>query len=360
VQAASDGRPDDDTEPLLEAVIKPLYGVFHALHRARVGRGTIDLDLPEREILLDEKGQVAAIRPARRLDSHRLIEELMITANVAAAETLEALRAPVMYRVHDRPSAEKIVDLRTFLKGLGHQLAGGVGVQPGHFSKLLAEVATLPHAHAVNTAILRSQSQAAYSPHNLGHFGLSLRKYSHFTSPIRRYADLLVHRALIAGLGLGPGGLEKGAGDRFEAIGEHLSKTERRASGAERDAVDRFTTAYMADRVGAEFPGRISGVARFGAFVSLDDSGAEGLIPRSSLPGDLEHDEAGQRLIGNRLSLRLGDAVEVRLKEAEIATASLVFELVSGGSEVKGRAGGTKRKPAKKPRTARRGRGRRR
>jgi ribonuclease R len=323
------------------------------LHRTRLERGAIDLDLPEREIVLDAQSHVAAVRPRPRLASHRLIEELMIAANVAAAETLETLKAPVMYRVHDEPSPEKLIALRSFLADLGHRFAAGRRPRPAHFNAILREVEDLPHAPAVNTAILRSQAQAAYSPHNIGHFGLGLQRYSHFTSPIRRYADLLVHRALIRGLGLGEGGLAKGAEAEFDALGEHLSAVERRAAAAERDAMDRFTTAYMAERIGGVFTGRISGVASFGVFVTLDESGADGLVPRRSLADDFVHDEAGQRLIGENLVLRLGDAVEVRLREAEVATASLVFELLSGGSEVaKGRKGQrpVRRRPKRKGR----------
>ena len=338
VQAARDGHPDEATAPLVETVIAPLYGVFEALLRARARRGTIDLDLPERRIVLDADGHVAEIKPRTRLMSHRLIEELMIAANVAAAETLEALRAPVMYRVHDRPSAEKLVELRGFLASLGHRLTDTHQPNPGHFNDVLRRAENLPHAPAVNLAILRSQSQAAYSPGNIGHFGLGLRRYSHFTSPIRRYADLLVHRAMIGSLALGPDGLPEGAEDRFDAIGEHLSVTERRAAGAERDAVERFTAAYMAERVGGVFAGRIVGVTRFGLFVALDETGAEGIVPRRSLARDVIHDEANQRLISRDHVLRLGDAVEVRLREAEIVTGGLVFELISGGSKPDGKA----------------------
>ncbi len=354
VEAARQGAGDDVTGPLRDSVIAPLYGVFEALHRARQRRGAIDLDMPEREVVLDAQGHVATVRPRPRLASHRLIEELMIAANVAAAETLEALDAPVMYRVHDEPAPDKVMALRGFLADLGHRFAAGRRPRPSHFNAILREVENLPHAPAVNTAILRSQAQAAYSPQNLGHFGLGLARYSHFTSPIRRYADLVVHRALIRGLGLGEGGLEKGAEAEFDALGEHLSTVERRAAAAERDAMARFTISYMAERVGGVFTGRISGVARFGVFVVLDESGAEGLVPRRSLADDLVHDETGQRLVGETQVLRLGDAVEVRLREAEIATASLVFELLSGGTEVA--KGGAKRAPARGQRKRKKGR----
>ncbi|MEE8532889.1 MAG: ribonuclease R [Alphaproteobacteria bacterium] len=354
VEAAQRGHADDVAAPLAESVIEPLHGVFRSLHRARQRRGTIDLDLPERQVVFDAAGHIADIRPRARLASHRLIEELMIAANVAAAETLEALSAPAMYRVHDRPSPEKVVELHGFLAGLGHRIATRGRVKPDHFSAILREVEDLPHAPAVNMAILRAQAQASYSPRNIGHFGLALKRYSHFTSPIRRYADLLVHRALIGGLGLGEGGLAEGAEDSFDAVGEHISTAERRAAAAERDALDRFTVAYMAERVGGVFAGRISGVARFGLFVALDETGAEGLVPRRSLGGEFVHDETAHSLVGDHVVLRLGDAVEVRLVEAEVATSSLTFELVSGGNERAAPRGGAKRKLARGKKSARR------
>ncbi len=353
MEAAHAGRPDDVAGPLAETVIAPLYGVYRALHRARRRRGAIDLELPEREVTLDADGHVAAIAPRPRLISHRLIEELMIAANVAAAETLVERRTPVMYRVHDEPAAEKVVELRRFLAGLGHKLPAGQRPRPSHFNRLLREVEGRPHAPAINTAVLRAQAQAVYSPANIGHFGLNLHRYSHFTSPIRRYADILVHRALIRALGLGEGALADGAEDAFDAIGEHLSMTERRAAAAERDALDRFTAAYLAERVGAAFSGRISGVTRFGLFVTLDETGADGIVPRRSIAMDVAHDEEGQRLITPDRVLTLGDAVEVRLSEADVTTGSLVFELLSGGVEAP-RRGGAKRKLTREKKTARR------
>jgi len=362
VQAARGGAPDETTGPLAETVIAPLYGVFEALLRARKRRGSIDLELPEYQVIFDDKGHVEAIRPRQRLDSHRLIEELMIAANVAAAETLEVAREAVMYRVHDRPSPEKIADLRSFLAGLGHKLTVRDGVRPADFAALLDNVRDRPHAPAVNTAILRSQAQAIYSPLNLGHFGLGLKRYSHFTSPIRRYADLLVHRALIRALDLGEGGLEPGSEAEFDALGEHLSMTERRAAAAERDAVERYVALYMAERVGATFTGRISGVARFGVFVALDETGAEGIVPRSRLADDFIHDEEGQRLVGPEIALRLGDAVKVRLVEAEVATGGLMFDLLDGGSPPGPRPPKAQRgnRPAHAPGRGRGRRGRRR
>ncbi len=359
VQAAHDGHPDDVTGPLAAPVIAPLYGAYHALRRARERRGALDLDLAEREVELDAEGRVASVGVRPRHDSHRLIEELMIAANVAAAKTLEGRRSPVMYRVHDEPAAEKVVELREFLATLGHKLPAGQRLRPAQFNGILRAVEGRPQAPAVNIAILRSQAKATYSPRNIGHFGLGLRRYSHFTSPIRRYADLLVHRSLIRGLGLGAGGLPDRAEDGFDAVGEHLSMTERRAVAAERDALDRFIAAFMAEHVGATFPGRVSGVARFGLFVALDETGAEGLVPRRSLGTDVAYDEARQELAGGGRVLRLGDAVEVRLSEADVATGGLIFEILSGGAEIAaprargGRKGRRGRAAARSPRDRR-------
>ena len=332
VQAARDGNPDEATAPLLESVIAPLYGAFAALLRARETRGTLELDLPERQVILDADGDVAAIEPRRRLDSHRLIEELMITANVAAAETLEARRQPCMYRIHDAPDPQKLEALREVLRTLDLNLARGQVIKPRAFTQILNQVAGEPYAPMVSELILRSQSQAAYAPRNIGHFGLALRRYAHFTSPIRRYADLLVHRALIAGLGLGDDGLPPDAAAGFEEAGLQISQTERRAQTAERDAVDRFTAAYLQDKIGALFAGRITGVTRFGLFVMLHESGADGLVPISSLPDDYyDHDETHHCLVGRRWGrqYRLGEEVQVRLVEAEPVSGGLVVHLAN-------------------------------
>jgi len=334
VQAARDGQPDDETAPLAVPVIAPLYGAWEALGRARKQRGVLELDLPERKVVMDSEGRVAGVVERERFDSHRLIEDFMIAANVCSAETLEKQGQPCMYRVHDQPSAEKLDGLREVLRGLDLKLAKGQVLKPEHFNRILSAVADTPHASLVNEVILRSQAQAAYSPENLGHFGLGLARYAHFTSPIRRYADLLVHRALVAGLGLGEGGLPADAVGQYEDWGQHISATERRASTAEREAVDRAVTLFLADRVGDEFIGRVSGVTRFGLFVTLDGSGADGLVPISSLPDDYyDHDEARHCLIGrrSRKSYQLGQLIEVSLREANVLTGSMVFGLAGAG-----------------------------
>jgi ribonuclease R len=333
VQAARDGRPDALTAPL-ESAIASLYGAYRALLAARIARGALDLDLPERQVILGEHGHIDRILPRARLDSHRLIEEFMIAANVSAAEALEEKRTVCMYRVHDAPAPDKIESLREFLASLGYKLAKGQVLRPKHFTQILDRAAGTPHAQLVSQVVLRSQAQAVYSPDNIGHFGLALRRYAHFTSPIRRYADLLVHRALVSALRFGPDGLPAGAEAAFESIGEHISMTERRSDAAERDAQDRFVAAFLAARVGASFEGRISGVTRFGLFVTLNDTGADGLVPIRTLPADFYvHEEARHRLVGRssgRVYL-LGNAVEVRLSEADMVTGGLIFELLEEG-----------------------------
>ena len=331
VQNARDGRPDDLTGPLLEPVIAPLYGAFEALLQARRRRGTLELDLPERQVILGRDGHIRAVVPRARLDSHRLIEEFMIAANVAAAETLERLGMRVMYRLHAKPDMAKVEALRGFLAEIGIRMPAGQLARPRHFTQLLARVADEPFAAMVNELVLRSQAQAVYGPENIGHFGLALQRYAHFTSPIRRYADLLVHRALISGLRLGEGGLPAGAEASFAEAGEHISETERRAAAAEREAIERFTAAYLAGQIGEVFAGRIVGVTRFGLFVRLEETGADGLVPVATLPADYyDHDERRHQLVGRRSgrAYSLGDAVEVRLVTADPITGGLVLQVM--------------------------------
>ena len=362
VQAAVDGRPDATTAPLLDDVIKPLYGAYAALLRARERRGTLDLDLPERRVLLDAEGRVAGIEARERLDSHRLIEEFMIAANVAAAETLESRQRPCLYRVHDGPDPVKVEALRQFLETLDLRLARGQVLRPKLFTRLLDQVRGSAQEPLVSELVLRCQSQAAYSPRNLGHFGLALTRYAHFTSPIRRYADLLVHRSLISALGLGKDGLPAEQAAAFAEIGEHISLTERRAAAAERDTVDRFTAAYLAERVGEILTGRVGSVTRFGLFITLDESGGDGLVPISALPDDFyEHDEANHCLVGRRWGrvYNLGDRVTLRLVEASPVTGGLILHLAEGsdsetresaGKKYTIRKGSIKKRPKQKPR----------
>jgi ribonuclease R len=308
-----------------------LFGAFQCLLAARERRGTLELDLPERRVVLDEAGHVASVLPRNRLDSHRLIEEFMIAANVCAAEELERLGQPCLYRVHDRPSDQKLEGLRQFLDSFELDLPAAGELQSRHFAALLEQTRDLPESRLVHETVLRSQSQAAYDPVNIGHFGLALARYAHFTSPIRRYADLVVHRALIRGLKLGDGALQESEAARLVDTAEHITRTERRAAAAEREAMERYLVLHLATRVGSMFAARISGVTRFGLFVTLEENGAAGVVPLSSLPDDQWiHEEAENRLRGHqtRLSLTLGQPVEVRLAEALPQTGSLVFHLL--------------------------------
>jgi ribonuclease R len=323
----------EDTGAETHLPLAPLYAAFHALLGARIERGTLDLDLPERKVVLGEDGRVASIAPRPRLDSHRRIEEFMVLANVCAAEELERLVRPVMYRVHAPPTDEKLDNLRTFLRQFDISLPAGNQIHPRDIDSVLKKVAGSEHAIMVNEVVLRSQSQAAYAPENIGHFGLALGKYAHFTSPIRRYADLLVHRALITGLKLGEGGLTPEEITRFPDTAEHITATERRAALAERDAIDRYLAAFMADKIGTIFPARISGVQRFGLFITLIESGASGLVPLGSLPDDYwVHDEATQTLSGKRTRIvfHLAQEVEARLSEASPITGGLMFQILQG------------------------------
>ena len=332
VEAAREGTTDETTATLIEPVIAPLYDAYAVLAEARRKRGVLELDVPERRVRIDAHGDVAGVELRERLDSHKLIEEFMILANVAAAEALEERKAPCIYRIHDQPSADKLEALREFLDTLGLSLRPGRMTRAQDFNGILAKVEGKAEARVVNEVVLRSQAQASYDPVNIGHFGLSLRRYCHFTSPIRRYADLLVHRSLVGALKLGPGGLGADPPD-FARVSEHISATERRAAAAERDAVDRFTAAFLAERVGTVQKGRIGGVTRFGLFVTLDETGADGLVPISSLPDDYYvHDARGHRLVGQThgLTFRLGDKVEVRLVEASPLTGGIVLEILGG------------------------------
>ncbi len=310
-----------------------LYGAFRSLLEARQKRGTLELDLPERKVILDDAGNVADVVPRPRRDSHRLIEEFMVLANVCAAEELERLHQPCVYRIHDRPSDTKLEALRLFLATLDLRLPPSNVLHPRDFSGVLARVVGKPEERVVNEAVLRGQSQAAYAPENIGHFGLALQRYAHFTSPIRRYADLCVHRALVAGLALGSDGLPPEDAARLPDTTEHITATERRAALAERDAIDRYLAAFMATRIGETFDVRISGVTGFGLFVTIQSNGASGLVPLTSLPDDRWlHEDAAHRLIGarTRLVFTLGDAAEAQLVTADSRTGSLQFRLMQG------------------------------
>jgi ribonuclease R len=361
-QAAIDGRPDDTTGPLLDPILKPLYAAYELVKLARHERDPLDLDLPERKILLKPDGTVDRVIVPERLDAHKLIEEFMILANVAAAEMLEKKGLPLIYRVHDEPTQEKVHNLQEFLKTLNMPFAKTGALRPALFNRVLAQVKGEDYEPLVNEVVLRSQAQAEYSAENYGHFGLNLRRYAHFTSPIRRYADLVVHRALIRGLGLGEGALPQDeALEHLSEVAAQISVTERRAMKAERETADRLIAHFLADKIGATFQGRISGVTRAGLFVKLEDTGADGLIPIRTLGTEyFNYDETRHALVGSRSGAmhRLGDVVDVRLVEAAPVAGALRFELLSEGTVApRGRkrdsfraAPGAKAHPGRSPR----------
>jgi len=336
-QAAIDGKPDDKTGPLLEPILKPLWHAYSVLKRGRERRQPLELDMPERKIVLKADGTVDRVFVPDRLDAHKLIEEMMIQANVAAAETLEKKRQPLVYRIHDTPALSKQETLREFLATIGISMAKGGQLRANSFNGILAKALDTPHQTLVNEMVLRSQSQAIYSPENIGHFGLNLMKYAHFTSPIRRYADLIVHRALVGSLGLGEGGITRDEEAQLDDIAAEISTFERRAMAAERDTVNRLIAHHLSTRIGEEFEGRVSGVTRAGLFVSLPTYGADGFIPISTLGNDyFIYDEAHQALSGEKTGLgyQLGDTVDVRLAEAIPLAGALRFEMLSEGKKL--------------------------
>jgi len=331
VQAAQDGAPNDKTAALMDDVIAPLYAAYRALRTARAARQPLDLDLPERRIELGPDGRVKSVAFRDRLDAHRLIEDFMILANVAAAEELFARRRPLLYRVHEEPPPEKLDALREVAEASGFTLAKGQVLQTKHLNRLLDQAEGSEFDELINMTTLRSMTQAYYHPENFGHFGLALRSYAHFTSPIRRYADLIVHRALISGHRWGEDGLGPEDIETLEQTAVHISETERRSMAAERDTTDRYLASYLSERVGTEMTGRISGVQRFGAFVRLDETGADGLIPVRSLGREFfHHDAAAQTLMGadSGRTIGAGQRVTVRLAEAVPMTGGLMLELL--------------------------------
>ena len=359
-QAAIDGRTDDKTGPILETILKPLWRAYAVMAKARDQRAPLDLDLPERKIILDSKGLVADVRTPERLEAMRLIEEMMIAANVAAAETLEKHKSALLYRVHDTPSPEKLAALREFLTSLDLSFGKSDAVRPVDFNRVLAKAKNSEKTQQVSEIVLRSQAQAEYSAVNYGHFGLNLDRYAHFTSPIRRYADLIVHRALIAALDLGKDGLTEAETVGLPAIAQHISATERRAMLAERETSDRLLAQFLAGQIGAEFAGRLSGVTRSGLFVRLLETGADGFIPASTIGHDYyRFVEEMQAMVGDRTgeTFRIGDTVQVRLLEAAPVAGALRFELLSEGN--RGKPSSSKRAP-KHPFQAHGSKGRRR
>ncbi|MBE7618155.1 VacB/RNase II family 3'-5' exoribonuclease [Komagataeibacter sp. FXV2] len=331
-QADSEGHGDSITAALPDGMVSCLFAAWRVLAAARARRGTLDLDLAERRVMLDSSGHVEEIGPRIRLDSHRVVEEFMIAANVAAARELENRHYPCLYRIHAPPSPEKLESLRAALATLDIRLPAAGMIGASDLEGVLRATRGLPCAPLVNELILRAQNQAEYSPDPIGHFGLTLTSYAHFTSPIRRYADLVTHRALIDATGLERGGPDHGraALGQLEEIGRAVTATERRAAAAERDAIERYAASWLSGRVGTVMTGRVTGVSRFGVFVTLDSTGTTGLLPHGALPVDQwHHDEVTQTLSGRNsgLSFRLGQEAAVRLTEASTLTGALVFGL---------------------------------
>lgn len=355
-QAAIDGAED---HPLTETALQPLWDCWAALNKARAKREPLDLDLPERRIVLDEKGRILSVAPRERLDAHKLIEDYMIAANVAAAKALEKKKAPVMYRIHEPPSREKLVALKEYLKTLDVEFALGQVIRPKTFNHVIARTKEADFHAEVMTQVLRTQTQAYYGPQNAGHFGLALGSYAHFTSPIRRYADLVVHRALTEAFKLGPGG-ELPADKDMERTGELISKLERRAMEAERDTIDRYVAAYLASHVGEVLDARITGVQSFGFFATVDGIGGDGLVPARDLGREyFRYDEAGQRLVGEDTGAEfaLGQRLQLKLVEANPVSGALRFELPDGkGSGSGPRPDGERRKSGPPRPLKRRGR----
>jgi ribonuclease R len=332
-QAIIDDK-DPDADASVKALLKTLHDAYCVMAKARDARGPLALDLPERKLILDVKGRVETVVTKDRLDTHRLIEEMMILANVCAAETLIEKRTGLLFRIHDEPSLAKMESLRAFLKSLDFDLPKAGAVRPDSFNRILERFKITEQSALVNDMVLRSQAQAEYAPDNIGHFGLNLRNYAHFTSPIRRYADLVVHRSLIRALGLGEDGGTAPTGAELRQLGEQISVTERRAMLAERDTFDRLLAEHLSTKIGATFQGRISGVTRSGLFVKLTDTGADGFVPAATLGADFyRHDEVRQALVGDRTGegYQLGDIVEVRLSEAEPVTGGMRFGMLSKG-----------------------------
>jgi len=315
---------------LVESTLIPLWACWRALYAARAKRGPLELDLPERRVVLDEKGRILSVAPRERLDAHKLIEDYMIAANVAAAKALEARQAPVMYRVHEPPSREKLVALKDYLKTFGVEFALGQVVRPATFNRIIERVGEAEFRPQIMEQILRSQTQAYYSPANQGHFGLALGSYAHFTSPIRRYADLVVHRALVRAYRLGEGGLTNEEAAAMEVTGELISNLERRAMIAERETMDRYVAVFLAEKVGELLQCRITGVQPFGFFATVEALGGDGLVPAATLGREyFRYDEASQSLVGDESGVRytLGQRLTLRLAEANPVSGGLRFEL---------------------------------
>ena len=334
-QAAFEGTYDDATKPLT-GPLADLFAAYQSATIARNERQPLNLDLPERKIILSDEGKVLSVDFRARFDAHKLVEEFMVTANVCAAETLEAKKKNLLYRVHEEPTPEKLEVLRETAEAAGLDFAKGQVLKTIHLNKLLAAAEDTEDAEIINMSVLRSMTQAYYGPSNFGHFGLNLRRYAHFTSPIRRYADLIVHRALVSAHNFGDDGLSQEEEAVLQETGEWISTTERRSMLAERDTTDRYLVAFLADRVGAEFTGRVSGIAKFGLFVKLDDTGADGIIPLSQLGREYWRFNERERTLQGEESNRIiavGMPCKVSLVDATALTGGLTLEMLELNGE---------------------------
>ncbi|MBL4601942.1 MAG: ribonuclease R [Emcibacteraceae bacterium] len=355
-QNARNGKPSKRAAPLMDSVINPLYHAYAILQKGRAHREPLELNVPEKKIILSEKGEITSIENRVSLDAHKLVEEFMIQANVAAAEELERNSTPCIYRIHEQPSLDKLETLRQFMQSLDYKFAKGQVIKPKVFNNLINNAIGTPQETVISTIVLRTQMQAKYSPDNHGHFGLSLTKYAHFTSPIRRYADVLIHRALIKAVKLGNDGLSEFDADNLFETAEHISTTERNSMIAERNSTERYIAHYMSTKIDDEFEGRINGVIRVGLFITLTQTGGEGFIPISSLIGDyFNHDKDHQLIKGEHSGIiyQLGDSVTVRLREANPISGGLIFELIDERLlKLKGRK--STRKISRRPRKRKR------
>ena len=329
VQAARDGCPDTQTAAMIEYVINPIFGAYECFLAARQQRKPLELHVPEVDIRLDDRGHLINIVERPNIESYKLIEEFMIAANVAAATALECGRRSLLYRVHEDPPIDKLQSLRDFSDSLGLKFSKGRVLQPSHFNKLIEHAVRMDMGPAIGQAVLRTQSKACYTPENFGHFGLRLRSYCHFTSPIRRYADLLIHRTLISVLNLGEGGSQIDS-EELSQIGNHLSITEQRAARAEWDTIDRFCADYLKKKIGQEIRGKISSVTKFGLFVYLDGFATEGLVPMRYLPNERFHWNEKQRLLKGRKTgvvFQVGDNVNLVILDANPINSSITLKL---------------------------------
>ncbi|AQX28051.1 MULTISPECIES: ribonuclease R [unclassified Bartonella] len=332
VQCAIEGNTNKKTAPLLKNILQPLWDAYSCLKIARNHRQPLELEVPETKIILDQNGYIKDVMILPHLEAHRLIEEFMIQANIAAAETLKEYHQPFIYRIHDRPSLAKQKMLQNFLKSLRISTARGTELTSAQLNNILIKVMNTQQQELVNQVILRSQSQAEYNPKNIGHFGLNLHNYTHFTSPIRRYADLIIHRALIKALQLGNDALTDEQEQNLAKIATQISLHERRAIIAERETVDRLVAHYLANKIGHSFGARVSGVIKAGLFIALDKLNVDGFVPIATLKSDYYYfDEVQHALIGkrSRKCYQLGDIVEVKILEVQPFSGSLYFEMLT-------------------------------